>query len=132
MSSRNLADAHIILQNRFTYAKQEFEKANKGVEVKLSCTYRSNAEQNALYALGRTIKGAKVTNAKAGQSPHNYQPSFAIDVFFTVNGVVDWSPKWFTAFSKFMKTTGISWGGDFKSIPDSPHYELSNWKTLAK
>ena len=36
------------------------------------CTYRSGAEQDALYAIGRTKPGARVTNAKAGQSAHNH------------------------------------------------------------
>lgn len=42
-----------------------------GVTVMLICTYRSNAEQDALYAQGRTKPGRIVTNAKAGKSKHN-------------------------------------------------------------
>jgi hypothetical protein len=49
MSSRNIADAHPILQTQFTVAKATFEKANPTVEVFLTCTYRSNAEQTALF-----------------------------------------------------------------------------------
>jgi hypothetical protein len=33
---------------------------------------RTFAEQDALYAQGRTRKGLRVTNAKGGQSYHNY------------------------------------------------------------
>jgi peptidoglycan L-alanyl-D-glutamate endopeptidase CwlK len=42
--------------------------------------FRPNAEQDADYAKGRTVRGAIVTGAKAGESPHNFQPSYAADV----------------------------------------------------
>ena len=43
----------------------------------ITCTYRSGEEQNKLYN-----SKPKVTNAKAGQSPHNFNPSFAFDIGF--------------------------------------------------
>lgn len=39
--------------------------------------YRSYGEQDALFAQGRSIKGKKVTNARGGQSAHNF--GLAID-----------------------------------------------------
>ena len=143
MSSRNITDAHSILQKQFLIAQTNFQKANPAVEVFLTSTYRSPQEQTSLFnqpfdKIDNNVNGKidepseKVTNAKAGQSPHNYLPSLAIDVAFNVNGKLDWSAKWFTAFSKYMKTSNISWGGDFKSIPDSPHYELTNFKSYIK
>jgi peptidoglycan L-alanyl-D-glutamate endopeptidase CwlK len=38
----------------------------------LTSGYRSKKEQNELYAQGRSKPGQVVTNAKAGQSYHNY------------------------------------------------------------
>ena len=59
-----------------------YTKANnvlgKGCRLRLSYVYRSPEEQDALYAQGRTKKGAKVTNAKAWSSFHNF--SFALDI----------------------------------------------------
>lgn len=141
MPSRNIADAHLILQKQYIKAKEQFEKANPTVEVILTCTHRSNEEQTALYNQPTDKKDndgdgkidesdEKVTNAKAGQSPHNYKPSLAIDVAFKVNGKIDWSSKWFTAFSKYMISEDIVWGGNWKSIKDLPHYEIKNWKTI--
>lgn len=140
MASRNLSDSHELIQKQFPIAKAAFEKSNKGVEVFLTCSYRSPAEQTALYNQphdGKDNDGdkrideadEKVTNAKAFQSPHNYLPSFAIDVAFKVNGVIDWSAKWFTTFSKYMKTAQIDWGGDWSSFKDTPHYEIKGWKS---
>ena len=140
MSSRLLTDSHPIFQKQFPIAKAAFEKANPTVEVFLTCTYRSPAEQTALYNQpfdkkdndgdGRIDEAdEKVTQAKALQSPHNYLPSFAIDVAFKVNGKLDWNSKWFIAFSKYMSNPSIEWGGVWK-FKDTPHYEVKNWKNL--
>nr|WP_295770097.1 M15 family metallopeptidase [Rhodoferax sp.] len=45
---------------------------------------RSCAEQDALYAQGRTAPGNKVTNAKSGDSNHNFGIAFDIGVRLTV------------------------------------------------
>jgi peptidoglycan L-alanyl-D-glutamate endopeptidase CwlK len=137
MASRNISDAHPILQTQFSIAKPAFERDHTGVEVFLTCSYRSPQEQTALYNQpfdhkdndgdGKVDEGdEKVTQAKAGQSPHNYLPSFAIDVAFKVNSKLDWSSKWFSSFSKYMSTTTIEWGGVWK-FKDTPHYEVKNW-----
>lgn len=50
-------------------AYAEICEALKGRAIcRFSHTYRSNAEQNELYAQGRTKAGKIVTNAKGGQS----------------------------------------------------------------
>mgnify|MGYP006053741235 CR=1 FL=1 len=45
--------------------------AQAQIDVLVYCTLRTNEEQDALYALGRTKPGSVVTNARAGQSSHN-------------------------------------------------------------
>ena len=59
-----------------------------GHTVKCFESYRSPQRQNYLYAQGRTAPGAKVTNAKAWQSFHQY--SLALDVVFWVGGAWSW------------------------------------------
>ena len=77
MSSRNIADAHPILQTQFLIAKAAFEKTNPTVIVFLTDTYRSNAEHTALFNQPFDKKDndgdgkideadEKVTNAKTG------------------------------------------------------------------
>jgi peptidoglycan L-alanyl-D-glutamate endopeptidase CwlK len=93
----------------------------------ITCTYRSFQEQNDLY-----IKVPKVTNAKGGQSPHNYNPSFAFDIaFITVENKVTWAGKYFKMFAELVKESSevVSWGGDWINFKDAPHFELKNWKT---
>src|SRR5699024_12147382 len=54
-------------------AEEIIRRAYKqGIYVLFSDGYRSHAEQNALYAQGRTKPGNIVTNARRGQSLHNY------------------------------------------------------------
>lgn len=105
--------------------------------------HRSNEEQDALYAQGRTAPGKIVTNAKAGESEHNAQPSKAIDV-------VPWPEKWESAKAfenlasivweqwRIMETLDLTqgfelvWGGDWDGDRDpndtddwdKPHWEL--------
>lgn len=102
----------------------------------ITCTRRTNEEQDALYALGRTAPGKVVTNAKAGQSPHNFNISRAFDIAFMDNsnkkGKLDWSARLFKNFASIICSDfpNVVWGGDFKSMPDAPHFELRNWKVL--
>lgn len=93
----------------------------------ITCTYRSGEEQNRLYN-----SKPKVTNAKAGQSPHNYNPSFAFDIgFIGIDKKMDWNPKLFKNFADCVKSASdvIVWGGDWIKFKDAPHFELKNWKT---
>lgn len=134
MPSRSKADLHPMLVE--IYNKTEAEFANKypnAPQPFITCTYRSNEEQNALYAIGRTATGRKVTNAKAGQSPHNFKPSRAFDIaFIGLDKKLDWSPELFRNFAAIGKaqSDALQWGGDFKSIPDAPHFELKGWKEI--
>lgn len=50
---------------------------DRGVRYIATHGYRTYGEQMALWAKGRTVDGPKVTNAKGGQSAHNF--GLAID-----------------------------------------------------
>jgi peptidoglycan L-alanyl-D-glutamate endopeptidase CwlK len=56
----------------------------KNIDVIITSTYRDTESQNALYAQGRTTAGKIVTNAKGGQSFHNWKVAF--DFCPIVNG----------------------------------------------
>ena len=73
-------------------------KLGKGLRLRLSYTFRTFEEQEALYAQGRTKKGSKVTNAKGGQSIHNYGLAFDIVLMYDKDGdgkfeEVSWDTK---------------------------------------
>ena len=86
--------------------------------------FRSVEEQNKLYAIGRRgIKGEKkVTNAKGGQSNHNFKE--AVDFAFIINGEISWDEKLYQNIGRWAKIVGLKWGRNFKAITDKPHVEL--------
>jgi len=102
----------------------------KGVRLRFTHTLRTLEEQSQLYAQGRTKHGSIVTNAKAGSSYHNYGLAFDIVLLYDKdnNGTFEtasWDnsdPNWIKVTTYF-KSLGWSWGGDFKSFKDYPHFE---------
>jgi peptidoglycan LD-endopeptidase CwlK len=64
----------------------------------------------------------KVTNAKAGQSYHNY--ALAIDVVETKNGKAIWkNPNW-NLIGHIGESVGFEWGGHFNGLVDKPHFQF--------
>ena len=96
---------------------------------------RTFDEQNKLFN-----QKPKVTNAKGGQSIHNYGLAFDFclvkgkttiwDVAKDFDG--DKQPDWMEVVAYF-KSLGYKWGGDFRSISDKPHFEKTfghTWQEL--
>lgn len=102
--------------------------------------YRTFEEQNNLYAQGRTKPGSVVTQAKGGQSYHNY--GLAIDFCLRVDGkdiswdtakdfdqdgIADW-----IEVARIFQREGYTWG---KAFNDLPHFEKTfklNWRDMLK
>ena len=112
---------------------------------RFSYTLRTFAEQDGLYAQGRTKPGAIVTKAKGGQSYHNY--GLDIDIVLLVdkdkNGTFEtasWDVKtdfdgdgksdWQEVVAIF-KRYGYEWGGDWK-FNDAPHFQKTFGKSVAE
>lgn len=108
--------------------------------VRFAQTLRTIPEQDALYAIGRTKPGKKVTNAKGGSSYHNY--GLAIDIVLIIDGkeasydmvkdfdgdrVADWMEC-----VRIFKAHGWAWGGDWEGFKDYPHFEKTFGKTVAQ
>ena len=97
---------------------------------RFSYTLRTFAEQDAIYAQGRTKPGKIVTNAKKGLSYHNY--GLAVDIVLIINGkTASWDVKgdfdgdgkadWqeiVTIFKQFGWEAGIDW-----KFRDAPHFQ---------
>lgn len=130
-SSRNINDLHPRLRAIFVRFDSAMIKA--GIDFIVTCTYRNDRDQDALFAQGRTAAGRVVTNAKAGQSKHNYvgdnerPASLAFDIVIMTNGKPDWNidnPAWKIA-GKIGKSVGLEWAGDWKSFKEYPHFQIS-------
>jgi peptidoglycan LD-endopeptidase CwlK len=107
----------------------EAELAAKGIAVRLTCGYRSAEEQNRLYAQGRTAPGRIVTNARGGDSWHNY--GLAADYVFVASGKATYDGPW-DRFGRIARANGLEWGGDWKRFTDRPHVQWRKGKTLAE
>lgn len=133
---------HPKLRPELTKIIEEIQtKLTGSATIRLTQGLRTFAYQDQLYAQGRTTKGSIVTNARAGSSYHNY--GLAVDFCLIIDGktmsyneikdfdgdkVADWAEV-----VKIFKSYGWFWGGDFKTIRDSPHFEKTfgkTWKTL--
>lgn len=120
----------VVKESAIEMIKQAYKE---GIYVQITSGYRSFAEQNKLYAQGRTAPGKIVTNAKGGQSNHNY--GLAIDyVLLSADGKKAlWTvnEKW-RRVAQIGKSLGFSWGGDWKSFKDCPHLEMMGGLTLSQ
>jgi peptidoglycan L-alanyl-D-glutamate endopeptidase CwlK len=103
----------------------------EGIDVIVTSTYRDFESQTALYNQGRTTKGAIVTNAKAGQSYHNYR--CALDFAPVVNGKINWNDtKTFTRCGELAESVGLEWAGRWKSFKELAHVQYTGGLTLAE
>lgn len=114
-----------IVADKVRYVIAEMHK--QGIYVGVAQGFRSIAEQNALYAQGRTAPGNIVTNARGGQSNHNF--GVAVDLFLYDDSI---AKAFFGVDARFrkvvteMKKQGFDWGGDWAGFYDAPHFELYN------
>jgi peptidoglycan L-alanyl-D-glutamate endopeptidase CwlK len=104
-----------------------------GLTVQILSGTRTYAEQDALYAQGRTKPGKVVTKARAGYSNHNFGIAFDVGIFkgstyYTGKNTAE--NKAYADLSKLIKPVGLDWGGDWQSIKDAPHYELHTGMSL--
>jgi len=78
-SEKNISTLNPKLQ---PLARKLIETATeRGIHVKIICGNRTYAEQDELYAQGRTKPGSIVTKAKGGQSMHNVGCAFDVGIF---------------------------------------------------
>jgi hypothetical protein len=98
--------------------------AGRGLVVEIVQGLRTFAEQDELYAQGRTKPGQIVTQARGGESNHNY--GLAADLCPFVNGKPDWNApvKVWTSIGASAMAHGLEWGGAWKKFLDKPHVQL--------
>lgn len=103
----------------------------KGLTIEVVQGLRTYAEQNALYEQGRLRAGLKVTNAKAGQSFHNF--GLAVDLCPFKDGKPQWDDhKSFVRIGAESEVLDLEWGGSWTRFVDLPHVQLKTKLTLAE
>jgi peptidoglycan L-alanyl-D-glutamate endopeptidase CwlK len=132
MSSKDIADLDQYMQ---PLCEQFLAQcASEGLEVKIIFTYRSPAEQDKIYAQGRTAPGKKVTNLDGRHSKHcavdaNGDPAakafdFGIyeeDGTYVTNGD---DPRYLQA-GEIGEALGMTWGGRWTQPHDAGHLQIT-------
>ena len=140
---KRIETAHPKLRAELKQIYNEISQVLTGRALcRFSHVLRTFAEQTALYN-----QRPKVTDAKAGQSFHNY--GLAVDIVLLIdkdkNGTFEtatWDTKadwdadkiadWMEVVQVFKKH-GWEWGGEFKSFKDLPHFQKTfgkSWQQL--
>jgi peptidoglycan LD-endopeptidase CwlK len=93
---------------------------------------RTYEEQDALFA-----KKPKVTNARGGQSNHNFGIAWDVGIFENgkyYEGNTKKEDKAYVDLGELIKSkvSGLEWGGDWTKFVDKPHYQLATDKSVAQ
>jgi peptidoglycan L-alanyl-D-glutamate endopeptidase CwlK len=132
INSRKIDDLHpkvAIMCKKFI---AECDKQD--IDILITSTYRNGESQAALYAQGRTKPGNIVTNAKAGQSFHNWKCAF--DVVPLRNGKPVWGTngkdlELWNKVGAIGESVGLEWAGRWKRFKEFPHFQFTGGLTLA-
>jgi lysozyme family protein len=92
-------------------AKSYLECKQKGINIKILETYRTQERQNKLYAQGRTTPGPIVT--KTLHSKHTERVALDFDAGSRQREA-----------AQIFKANGFEWGGDWKGFVDQPHVQM--------
>lgn len=127
MASRDINDLHFILKDAYSKGVNLFKiRYPLDPQPFTSCTFRDSAEQDLLF-----LQKPKVTNAKGGESPHNFIPSLAFDIaFVTLTKKLSWDNSLFKKFADILEEIEprIEWGGAWQKFKDAPHFQLNGWQ----
>lgn len=96
--------------------------ADEGLPVLVVETVRDLEYQASLYAQGRTKPGKIVTNQKT-PSFHWDKVGLAFDICKNVKGHEYDDAEFFRRCGAIGKEMGFTWGGNWTSLPDKPHFQ---------
>lgn len=112
-----------------------------GIPIVITQGLRTIAEQDALYAQGRSKPGKIVTNARGGYSYHNFGVAVDFVLLMPDGKAVSWDTTrdgnsdkradWLQV-AEIGKSLGFAWGGDWTSFKDYPHFEMTFGLTTAQ
>lgn len=133
INSRSISDLLPVCKEK----AEAFIKLAKaeGIDLIVTSTYRDNESQAVLFAQGRTKPGAIVTNAKPGQSFHNWQCAF--DVVPIRNGKPVWGTsgedgKLWRKVGELGESVGLEWAGRWTGkLKEMAHFQYTGGLSLS-
>ena len=124
--SRDTKLLHPELQEIIKSFLADCQKA--GLPVLITETLRTVAEQDALYAHGRTKPGGIVTNCKGVDYASLHQWGAAFDFCRNVKGAeFNDNDGFFKKVGTIGKLKGLEWGGDWSGLVDKPHLQMKKF-----
>lgn len=93
---------------------------SEGLKVLVTQTLRDDEYQATLYAKGRTTAGSIVTNSK---TTTYHGDGLAFDICKNVKGQEYSDAAFFKKCGEIGKKVGFSWGGEWKTFTDKPHFQ---------
>lgn len=129
---RNVKELNPLCQILLNKAIKEIEA--EGISPLVIETYRSQARQNYLYSVGRTLPGAKVTWTQSSihtkRNAVDVIPQRMIDDKMTA--IWNANDKETKKIIFFMQKYGFEAGANWSSSPDSPHFQIKGVSDTAK
>lgn len=122
---RDISQLHPELRSKIEKLKYLCEVEN--LPLGIGECLRTAAEQDALYAQGRTEPGAIVTYARGSQYSSQHQWGIAFDFYKNVPGHAYDDTGFFRTVGSLAKSIGLAWGGDWIRPVDMPHIYLPHW-----
>lgn len=134
MSNRRIEDLHQVFQpmvrDLLSQGQKAIDSKFSGWQFFITDGFRSFEEQTKLYAQGRTALGKIVTNAKAGQSAHNY--GLAVDCAFQKDKKLSYDPNMYALIYPIARKLGFELGADWTGLTDKPHFEHPQWEKISQ
>ena len=137
--SRKIEDLHILVQPK-AYLLIKKAKEDLGLDIAIYRTLATWEEQDAIYAQGRTRPGIVISNAKGGESFHNYGLALDFAILKPGSSIIDWSGKAdvdndqipdYQEIGKLGEDLGFEWGARFTSMKgDLGHLQMSFGLTI--
>ena len=127
INSRKLEDLHPKVKKLCEDFIASCDK--QGIDILITSTYRDGESQNELYSQGRTKPGRIVTNARAGQSYHNWRVAF--DFVPLVFGKPVWNDvALFTKCGEIAESVGLEWAGRWNKFKELAHCQYTGGLSL--
>ena len=122
ISLARLGACHPELQRRI----KALDAMLPSLSIQVTQGLRTWADQDSLYAEGRTAGGEIITNAPGGYSAHNF--GYAVDLVpeDIMPGQPDWTitnPGWVKMLAAG-PSCGLAEGAKWRTFPDNPHFYL--------
>ncbi len=136
--SRRVDDLHSLIQPKAYLLVKKAMETN--LSVVIHRTLATWEEQDAIYAQGRTKPGIVITNARGGESFHNYGLALDFAIVKPGSNIIDWSGKCdvdndqvpdYKEVGTIGEDLGFEWGARFTSMKgDLGHLQMSFGLTI--